>query len=423
MGSGAPPSPAAGPQASTPAAAGRRQASRRDAGAPIGLSRRAFLASMAALPLVAQSGPKPRVVVIGAGAFGGWTALHLRNAGCEVTLLDAWGPGNARASSGGETRVIRAVYGPDRVYVEMVRRAYELWAFDPSLYVETGALWMNRGDDAYVRSSLAILDELGFPVDKLTIAEGKKRWPQIDFRGVKSLWLERRAGALSARRACQVVRDAFVAAGGRYRTEAVKPGAMPSEKADVYVFACGPWLGRLFPDVIGDRVRPTRQEVFYFGTPAGSDRYQAGNCPIWIDFGQRIIYGIPDVHGRGFKVADDTRGALIDPTAARRAPSEAALARARQLLAERFPELAQAPLVASEVCQYENSPDGNLIVDRHPHAANVWLVGGGSGHGFKLSPAVGELVAQAILSGREIPAMFRLGRLQKTEKRKTQFEK
>ena len=412
------------------------------------LSRRTFLRYAAAVPVAAAltprslfaQTPKLRVAVIGAGAFGGWTAMHLANSGAEVTLIDAWGPGNTRSSSGGDTRVIRAIYGPDRVYVEMVKRAYELWdgigrTVAEPIYIETGALWMHRGDDAYVRSALPIVQELGFPVDKLTVAEAAKRYPQIDFKGVQSVWFERRAGALSARRACAVVRDAFVNNNGAYRNASVKPGPIVGERmqalqledgsrleADVYVFACGPWLGKLFPDVIGERVRPTRQEVFYFGTPAGSERYQPSHLPIWIDFGERIVYGIPDVHGRGFKVADDTRGAAIDPTTAERIASAEGLTRARHLLSERFPELAKAPLVSAEVCQYENSPDGNLIIDWHPEAKNVLLVGGGSGHGFKLSPAVGEIASRAIMNSKEIPKMFLLGRLSKEKTRKTQFE-
>ena len=201
-----------------------------------GVSRRTFLGCVAAVPLAAQlegravpAGSGPRVAVVGAGAFGGWTALHLVRRGAQVVLLDAWGPGNARASSGGDTRVIRTIYGPDRIYVEMVKRAFELWATlevsaDEPLYVETGALWMLRGDDAYVRSSVPILEELGFPVDKLTVAEAKRRYPQIDFGGVRSVWLERRAGALSARRACVAVRHAFEQAGGTYRTAQVESG-------------------------------------------------------------------------------------------------------------------------------------------------------------------------------------------------------
>ncbi|HEX7678654.1 MAG TPA: FAD-dependent oxidoreductase [Thermoanaerobaculia bacterium] len=378
--------------------------------------------------------------MIGSGAFGGWTALHLAGLGAQVALIDSWGPGNPRSSSGGETRVIRAIYGPDRVYVEMVKRAYELWdrigvSSGEPLYVETGALWLHRKDDAYVRSSVPILQELGFPVDHLTIADAARRYPQIDFRGVHSVWLERRAGALSARRACGVVRDAFEKAGGNYRIGRVKPGPIVSGsmttlqlddgsriEADGFVFACGPWLGKLFPDVIGDRVHPTRQEVYYFGTPAGSERYLPGHLPIWIDFGERIVYGLPDTHGRGLKIADDTRGQPIDPTSANRTPSAQGILRARHVLAERFPELAKAPLVAAEVCQYENSPDGHLIIDRHPEAGNVWLIGGGSGHGFKLSPAVGEMTAQMILSGKDVPKLFRLERLRNVAVHKTQFE-
>lgn len=400
-----------------------------------------LVARLDAQPLGNLNGnSKPRIAVVGSGAFGGWTALHLLGLGAHVDLVDSWGPGNPRSSSGGETRVIRAIYGPDRVYVEMVKRAYELWeklsaTSGEPLYVETGALWMPRGDDAYVRSSIPILHELGFPVDHLTIAEAKSRYPQIDFRGVHSVWFERRAGALSARKACGVVRDAFEKAGGTYRMARVKPGPIVNGsmtgisledgtrlEADAYVFACGPWLGKLFPEVIGDRVRPTRQEVYYFGTPAGSQRYLPGHFPIWIDFGERIVYGLPDTHGRGFKIADDTRGELIDPTSANRTPSAQGIARARHLLAERFPELAHAPLVAAEVCQYENSPDGNLIIDRHPNAGNVWLIGGGSGHGFKLSPAVGEMTAQAILSGKEAPQLFGLARLHHVDRHKTQFD-
>ncbi len=378
--------------------------------------------------------------MIGSGAFGGWTALHLAGLGAQVELIDSWGAGNPRSSSGGETRVIRAIYGPDRVYVEMVKRAYELWerigaSSNEPLYVETGALWMHRKDDAYVRSSVPILQELGFPIDQLTIADAARRYPQIDFRGVHSVWLERRAGALSARRACGVVRDAFEKAGGTYRMGRAKPGPIVNGsmsslhlddgsriEADGFVFACGPWLGKLFPDVIGDRVHPTRQEVYYFGTPAGSERYLPSHLPIWIDFGERIVYGLPDTHGRGLKIADDTRGEPIDPTSANRTPSAAGIARARTVLAERFPELAKAPLVAAEVCQYENSPDGHLIVDRHPEAGNVWLIGGGSGHGFKLSPAVGEMTAQMILSGKDVPKLFRLERLRNVAVHKTQFE-
>ena len=307
---------------------------------------------------------------------------------------------------------------------------------DENLYVQTGVLWMQRGDDAYVRTAVAHLEELGFPIERIAIADATRRYRQIRFEGVVTVWLERRAGALFARRACGVVRDSFVEGGGKYQIGEVRPGAIAKGEmnaihladgskleADAYVFACGPWLGRLFPDVIGDSIRPSRQEVLYFGTPPGSTRYLPSELPTWIDFGEQVVYGIPDVDGRGLKVADDTRGEPFDPTSGERTVSKQAVDRARRFLAERFPELADAPVQKAEICQYENSPDGHLIIDRHPAAKNVWLVGGGSGHGFKLSPAVGEIAADAILKGKETPKMFRLDRFDKLEKPATQFER
>lgn len=381
-----------------------------------------------------------KVVVVGAGAFGGWTASHLVASGTEVVLLDAWGPGNPRASSGGETRVIRAIYGPDRVYVEMVRRAFELWeeldaAVEAPLYLPTGALWLVRGDDGYVRQALPILEELGFPVEEPSLEEAHRRWPQIDFAGVERVCLERRAGALSARAACLAVRDRFVAAGGGYRTARAVPGESAGGRlrsvalddggrveADAFVFACGPWLGEVLPEVVGERVLPTRQEVYYLGPPAGDDAWGPERLPVWFDLGERIFYGLPDVHGRGVKVADDSRGERIEPTSLERWPNAEGLARARHFLAQRFPRLADAPLVESRVCQYENSPDGHLILDRHPGLANVWLAGGGSGHGFKLGPAVGEMLAAAVLGGPGPPERFRLARLVAPRPVATQFE-
>lgn len=408
------------------------------------VSRRTFVSTLTVLPLaaraIAQNGTPPHVAVIGAGAFGGWTALHLLRMGAKVTLIDAWGAGNSRSSSGDETRVIRAIYGQDRPYVEMVKRAFELWTeldatTDETLYTETGALWMHRGDDAYVRSSLAILKELGFPVDELSVDDASKRYPQIDYRGLRSLFFERRAGALYARRACMAVRDEFTKAGGTFRIAQVTPDAIKNDAlsgvrfsdgtsltADAYVFACGPWLGKLFPEVLGNAIRPTRQEVFYFGAPRGSQNYTPGRFPVWIDFGERIFYGVPDIASRGFKIADDTRGEDVDPTTMDRTPSAEAITRARNLIAERFPEMVKAPLLESRVCQYENSPDGHLIIDRHPHAKNAWFVGGGSGHGFKLSPAVGEMTAQRVLTGKEVPKLFHLERLRDATKPKTQFD-
>lgn len=379
---------------------------------------------------------RPHVAVVGAGAFGGWTALHLLRRGARVTLLDAWGPGNSRASSGGDTRVIRGMYGAAETYTRWVVRSFGLWReaerrWGLQLYHPTGSLWLFRGDDDYARTSLPVLEAAGLPARRLELAEARRRFPQVAFDGVRSVYAEDEAGYLSARRACQAVARAVVAEGGELRRAVAAPfpaQAVSSRRlerlrledgsdlaADRSVFACGPWLGELFPEAVGHRIRPTRQEVFFFGPPAGDPRFTEEGCPVWVDFGERILYGVPGNELRGFKVADDTHGDEVDPTTLERRPSEAALARARGLLRERFPALAEAPLLEARVCQYENTADGHYLIDRHPAAENLWLVGGGSGHGFKLGPALGERVAAWVLGDEEPLPQFALERLDRIE--------
>ncbi len=389
-----------------------------------------------------MTGTRAHVVVVGAGAFGGWTALELVRRGARVTLVDAWGPGNVRASSGGETRVIRATYGAREIYTKMAIRALALWRahdqkFQTSFFKKTGALWMFGKDNSFGKSSLAALQAAKQPIDELSPAEARRRYPQIAFDGITSALIEPEAGYLLARRACEHVVQRVVAEGGAYRSvavvspvqtagrtlDSVPVTAGPALSADAFVFACGPWLGSLFPDVVGKNVTPTRQEVFYFGTPAGDARFSDETFPVWVDVGDRVIYGIPGNANRGFKVADDTSGPRLDPTTGERDVTPAELKRVRGFLARRFPAIARAPLVGAEVCQYEASPDSHFIVDRHPGASNVWLVGGGSGHGFKMGPAMGELIARLVLDDEAPDPAFSLSRFAVRGGRRTEDEK
>jgi len=164
-----------------------------------------------------------------------------------------------------------------------------------------------------------------------------------------------------------------------------------------------------------NRIQPTRQEVYYFGIPPGDLKFTEQQFPVWIDHGERLIYGIPGNERRGFKIADDTRGEPFDPTNGERLITPEKLDAARRFVAMRFPALKDAPLVESRVCQYENSPDQNFIIDRHPEASNVWIVGGGSGHGFKHGPAIGEYVARVVLDQQKPDPFFQLARFQKGE--------
>jgi glycine/D-amino acid oxidase-like deaminating enzyme len=316
----------------------------------------------------------------------------------------------------------------------MATRALQLWReseqrWNQKLFFRTGALWMAGTDDSYERAAMPLMKEAGVHFVKLSSAECFRRWPQINFEGVSWSIYEPDSGYLAARRGCEAVLNAFLQEGGEYRQTKATPGPVTANRmqgitvtsgeilnADAYVFACGPWLGEVF-SFLAPMIVPTRQEVFFFGTAAGDLRFTEGQLPVWIDNSRhdskRLFYGVPGNHWRGFKIADDTRGPVVDPTSMERQISTEGLASARTYLRRRFPTLADAPLVESRVCQYESSTDQNFILDRLPDAENVWIVGGGSGHGFKHGPVLGEMVSDAVLGLKMPPRELGLGRLLK----------
>lgn len=328
---------------------------------------------------------------------------------------------------------MRGTYGPDQPYTEMAARALKLWAkyerrWKRQHLHRTGVLWMAAGrDDAFERGSVENLRTAKIKYQELAAAQMKKRWRQINFEGIRWGIFEPECGYLEARASCQGVVEAFVAAGGKYRQVAVLADDLETSplrgialsdatkvKADCYVFACGPWLGKLFPQAIGNLVQATKQDVFFFGPPAGDMSFSDAHMPVWADHRGRFRYGIPGSDRRGFKIADDTRGPEFDPTSGERVVSPDTLKDIREYVGFRFPALRDAPLVETRVCQYEQTPDSHFIVDRHPANENVWLLGGGSGHGFKHGPAVGEMMAELILKDRVPQAIWRLERFKKS---------
>ncbi|MGH6659400.1 MAG: FAD-dependent oxidoreductase, partial [Sphingomicrobium sp.] len=379
---------------------------------------------------------KDHVAVIGAGVFGAWTAHHLQLQGHRVTLVDAWGPAHSRASSGGESRLTRAGYGRDLIYTRMAFDSLPQWKALSAVsglpvFIESGVLFFSQVRDDYFAGSIEVHRELGYPIEEMGRAQLQKRFPMIDFSGVEVGLYEPGFGALMARRGVQTLVDRFVRAGGSFVKGAAQPPAGAASSlgevllasgervhADRFVFAAGPWLPKLFPDVIGPRILPTRQEVFYFATPPGDRRFMPGLMPGWADFNAGdIFYGFPDLESRGVKFANDAHGVAVDPDTQDRRPTAAALAEIVAFRDRRFPLLQGAPLIAAEVCQYENSSNGDFLIDFHPRLGNVLLVGGGSGHGFKHGPEVGRYAAARLSGAGKPEPRFSLATKGETHKR------
>ena len=354
----------------------------------------------------------PAAEIIGAGVFGAWTADALHRRGWSVTLVDQHGPANSRASSGGETRIIRSGYGALGVYAAWARDSLPEWLAlerrtGARLFVKTGALFLGS-QPVWLRDTLATLDGEGVPALWLSPADIVARYPQVSFATAEGAVLEPGAGVLFARRAVQRLVQSLIADGVRYEQRAVDPAAtLSGSAADAIVFACGAWLPSLFPRILKDTIFPTRQDVFFFGVPAGDDRFSSDRLPAWVAFDEGI-YGLPDLEHRGVKIAFDAHGENADPERMDRVVTAAAVQRMRDVLQRRMPALADAPLLEARVCQYENTSNGHLLLDRLPGHDRAWIAGGGSGHGFKHGPMVGRYVADLIEGVGERQPLFAL---------------
>jgi glycine/D-amino acid oxidase-like deaminating enzyme len=341
-----------------------------------------------------------RVVIVGAGTFGASLAWHLAGRGDEVVLIDQFEPGDVRATSGGETRLIRCGHGADADYSAMARRARTLWReleaeTGTSLYLETGVSWFAHAEDGWEAESAATLDGLGIPVERQDVT-GQ---PFPSFRGDDLAWVlhEPEAGVLRAAQAVRVLTAAAQARGAQLVRRRVAPGERFD--ADRVVWACGGWLAKRFPDVV--QLRVTLQELCFFDGGPGWAR-----TPAWIDY-DRAIYGTGDLDALGVKLAWDEEGPPLDPDAELPPGTPEIEALTRGYLRDRFPALAGAPLAGTKTCRYELTPDSQFIAAQHEGA---WIVGGGSGHGFKHGPAFAERIVAAWHGGAPLPARFGLHR-------------
>jgi len=354
-------------------------------------------------------------VIVGAGVFGAWIARCLQQSGASVVLVDAYGPANSRSSSGGETRVIRMGYGPDELYTRMAQRSFPAWEelevqVGAELIHRTGVLWLSNDSDEYTTAMQEVFSRNQIRCERLEAATLRQSYPQLAFDDVTWGLLEPQSGLLMARRAVQLLvfdleksgmsllHAKVLAPHAKGRVDELRTENGQAIPGGQFIFAGGPWLPKLFPELLSDRIFPSRQEVFFLGTPSGDRSFRPPNMPVWLYHRHPDIpYALPDIEGRGFKIAFDRHGPTIDPDSEQRLVAPESLVGLREFLGRHIPRLKDAPILETRVCQYENTWNGDFLIDRHPGYENVWLVGGGSGHGFKHGPAIGEYMCDLLL--------------------------
>jgi sarcosine oxidase len=451
---------------------------RRDFFKIAGATAGALATSGAVSPALARAIRRPatsNVIVVGAGAFGGWTALHLQRMGARVTLVDMYGAGNSRSTSGDESRGVRSSYG-DRphgeLWMQWAVRAMERWKeFDAQfgipaknqIYFTTGDLIMRSDWEPFLTQTRAWWEKNRIAHETLSPDEVRKRWPVFGVDDIKAVLYEPGAGVVRARRATQLVAEVFQREGGRVVIGRVLPPT-PGEfdghtvkltngdalAGDAIVFAVGPWLAKTFP-LMQNRMRTPLGTVVYFATPPGDDRFTHPNLPSWNFPGTTGWAALP-VDNRGFRVrggggggggggqsggsaaggnpaaglgqpqaatqqtASSPPGANVnDPDLSSRWVEPQRLDGPRRFVATRFPALKDAPVAQTWACHYEQSASRNFIIDTHPNLPNVWIAGGGNAEAFKQGPVLGEYIARRVLGDRGDPAIAKQFLIPETE--------
>jgi sarcosine oxidase len=355
-------------------------------------------------------------VVVGAGVFGAALADCLAGEGWRVTLVDRDEPGHERAESGGESRLMRFSHGAEAWYTRSAWRALELWRelerdSGRELLVESGLAWFARREHGWEADSQRVLGEEGIPVERLMPDDAAQLFPGLHCDDLAFVLHEPLAGILRAREATRALASRAQARGAVLERApalpdgaAVKLGDGRRLEADRVVWACGAWLPRLFPELV--ELRVTQQDLFFFEAPPG---WTTPPLPGFVDY-DGAAYGLGALDGNGIKVGPDVDGPVLDPDRWPRSPRPENERLAREYVRMRFPELADAPVSSTAVCQYSLTADTHFIAAPHPdHGGSVWLYGGGSGHGFKHGPALAERMAAWLREDEGPEPRFGLG--------------
>jgi sarcosine oxidase len=359
------------------------------------------------------------VIVVGLGAMGSAAAAHLARRGVRVLGLEAFARGHALGSSHGESRVIRLAYWEHPDYVPLLRRAYALWheleaASGQQLFIQTGGLFIGARDSMLVQGTLDSVRTHNLSYRMLDADDLRREHPLLQVRDSDVAIYEDPAGLLLPERCVEAHAALAEAAGAELRyAEPVldwsvdRAGVVVSTAAGRYtaerlVITAGPWLNRVMK--LDLPLHPERVPMFWMQPTVPIEAFAAERFPIWLmDTGEPgLFYGFPHLEWPGVKLARHHSGVPCDPQTIIRDIQPADEAPIRAFVRRYLPAL-DGPVLHARACMYTNTPDEHFLVDRHPDFDNVTYAGGFSGHGFKFSTVIGEILADLTLHGRATP--------------------
>ncbi|GHF14753.1 N-methyltryptophan oxidase [Amycolatopsis deserti] len=362
------------------------------------------------------------VAVVGLGTMGSMTAWQLARAGADVLGFEQFGIGHDRSAAGGESRIFRTAYQEGPEYVPLLREAQRLWRELEAesgwrLLTTTGGLTIGTEGTEAMTNVLASIDRFGLPAEVLDAEAMAWRYPQHRLADGEMAVLDHTAGVLRPEFAVIAAVTRAAALGARVHSGAAVTAIEPFDDHVVIVagerrftvrqavVAGGPWTGRLVP-ALADAVRVRRIVMTWFATTDPA-RYGPERFPVFIrQSGERHFFGIPTFDGGSVKVALVAEDPVDDPDALDRDVRPSALSAISSLVGECLPELHPHPHRVS-VHMDGYTADGNPLVGNVPAVPNLVVLGGFSGHGFKMAPAIGRVAAESVLHGSSsLPAGF-----------------
>lgn len=354
------------------------------------------------------------VIIIGLGAMGSAASYYLSKNGVKVLGLDTYEPPHKLGSSHGHTRVIREAYHEGTSYVPIVKRAYELWneldhEIEDKLILEYGGMYL--GDDGkYLSDAKKSAKKYDIPIKEFSSKEIKEKYnilnPPNNFKGL----LENRSGAVFPEKAISNFLSKSINNGSshNYNEKVIGWGKqskfykVETDKnnyfAEKLIFSSGAWIKNLVPS-LKLPVKIERQVLFWFDPIKDKDKFHYSNMPNtgWdLDNGMEF-YTQPNIENKGFKVAMHHNGKFISENDLNRESNADDLSIVKNFLEEYIP-LANGKLIDSRVCVYTNTPDFDFIIDFYPNDENIIICSPCSGHGFKFTPAIGEICFELVIN-------------------------
>jgi sarcosine oxidase len=356
-------------------------------------------------------------IVVGLGGMGSAAAYHIARRGKRVVGLEQFTLAHDRGSSHGRSRITRQAYFENPAYVPLLGRANELFAqlqreSGMRLMEITGGLMLGPPDGGVVKGTLASARAHGLPHEVLEAAEVRKRFPQFSVDDGKIGVLDKVAGALFPEDCIRAHAAAATQAGAQLRwQEPLVSWKATGDSVEVktaqgtyvagnLVLCAGSWMGDLLAD-LKVPLSVERNVLYWFRPTTDIANFTPDKFPVFIIEYEpgKVFYGFPALADDGVKVARHHTGVACTPTDIQREVNQDEIREARGILERNLPTV-NGELLSATTCMYTNTPDGHFIIDRHPAHPNVIVASPCSGHGFKFTAVVGEVLADLACDGQ-----------------------